>query len=166
MVAAQEAFGAVDGVQRPVARPGRGCAAQIDPGEHLLFVDRLAEALCYPVDDGGSEALLGVLTQRGGVLLADHEIAGQMLREQRADDGLGGEVGDRDRALVLFLESLCRHQPLLHGAAYTRRSADRPYRCSELCAAIAHRTSHPRSRGAGRMRGPGRVVQPMNRDTG
>ena len=138
LLAPEEALGAVDGVEGPVAAPHRVGRAQVDPGQDLLGVDPLAQLLAHPLHDRGEEIRLGILAQGRRVLLADHRIPGTPLRQPRAHDRLRGEIGDRDGAPVRLLELLRVDQAPLNVAADARRSADRLRRGGELGAAIEH----------------------------
>ncbi|CRK13809.1 hypothetical protein BN1723_002033 [Verticillium longisporum] len=114
LAAAQEALGAVDGVNGPDAALGAALAvAGVDEVEH--FVGRLDAAaeqrlggrvtearLAHEVPDLGLE--LVVLAQLGGLLLGDNLVFGEVVAQGGDDEGLGAKVANGDGGLVILVD--------------------------------------------------------------
>ena len=133
LLAAQEALGAVDGVEGPVAAVARVGAAAVDPREHGVGVGTALHLAGDLAHHRLEQARLGALSQLRGALLAHHGVAGKRLQQPLAHDRLRGEVGDGDGALVLLLEGLGGREPLLHRATDPRGGTHGLHAGRELC---------------------------------
>ena len=115
LLAAQEALRAVDRVERPVPLLGavRRDASDVDPVECLIGTDAGTAYLAHVLDHLVASRLVAGFPQRRGILLPDHRVDSGMVQQRRADQRLGGEVGDRHGAAVLLLEGGGGDQALL-----------------------------------------------------
>ena len=113
LVEAEEALGAVDGVEDPegALSPARVGAA-VDGGEDLGLAD-LGEHAAHGLDHLGAHVV--VLAQGSCIFLADQGDLREGLGQQVADDGLRGEVGDGDGTLVALLQAAAGDEGGLDG---------------------------------------------------
>ena len=100
LVTAQEALGAVDGVDDPGERIG--AAAVVDPAEDLVQGHPTAQGPAHQAHDLLRPGLAGVLGEVRRPLLGDHPVAGEGGGHGREDHRLRPVVGHSDRFLAEF----------------------------------------------------------------
>jgi hypothetical protein len=126
LLGAQEALGAVDGIERPVRAAGAAArverwrvAAEVDEAQHVFLAELRAEHPAGVLDHLGTARGGVVAAQVGGVLFAHHGAHGRAgPRERGGHHGLRREVRHGDGALVALLERAGVHEVRLHRAGH------------------------------------------------
>jgi hypothetical protein len=107
LVAAQKSCRAVDGVEGPVASGGPPLSrAAIDGREYCIVVHARNNGADMVPDAGFESRALGT-PKEGGSLFSHDGIVRKGGKQRQVDDGLGTEIGYRDRRPVRF-----RYRPL------------------------------------------------------